>query len=149
MTASDSASWDGSPFDAEAADEAAAIVGVVGESVGVSAGLLGEHVDVLDSAVRGASGAVVCEDFGCPAIDGASQAGELGDLGVGAVLQEHDESTAGVRGVNRGRPASIRARTTAAGEYASIALPTPVACAGSRPPVRDPMRMPEPPTIST
>ena len=42
-----------------------------------------------------------------------------------------------VRGVSRGSPASIRACTVAAGEYARIALPTPVACAGRRPPVRD------------
>ena len=75
---------------------------MVGESVSVSAGLLGEHVDVLDPAVRGAAGRVVGEDLGCPAVDGAGESGQLWDLSVGAVLQEHDESTVGVRGVDRG-----------------------------------------------
>ena len=50
--ASNSASGQGSPFDAEAADASAPVVGVVGEAVGVAADLLGEHVDVLDAAVR-------------------------------------------------------------------------------------------------
>ena len=71
MTASDSAGGDGSPFGAEPAEESAAVVGVVGEAVGVAADLLGEHVGVLDSTVRRAAGAVVGEDQIEPAVDGA------------------------------------------------------------------------------
>lgn len=44
-----------------------------------------------------------------------------------------------VNGLSDGCPASIRALTTAAGENASSAFPTPVAWAGSRPPIRDGM----------
>jgi len=51
------------PFDAESADEAAAVVVVVGEAVGVAADFLGEHVGVLDSAVRGFERRVVGEDL--------------------------------------------------------------------------------------
>ena len=54
-----------------------------------------------------------------------------------------------VRGVSRGRPASTRARTVAAELYARITFPTPVACAGSRPPVRDVTSTPLVPRIST
>ena len=71
--ASDSASGEGSPFGAESAEESAAVVGVVGEAVGVAADLLGEHVGVLDSTVRRAAGAVVGEDQIEPAVDGAGQ----------------------------------------------------------------------------
>jgi hypothetical protein len=56
--ASDSACWDGSPFDAVAGDEASSVVGVVGESVGGASGAFGEHVEVLDFAVRGSCGSV-------------------------------------------------------------------------------------------
>ena len=44
LTASDSVCWDSLPFDAESADEAASIVRMVGESVGVAPDLLCEHV---------------------------------------------------------------------------------------------------------
>ena len=45
-----------------------------------------------------------------------------------------------MRGPTAGRPVSITACTTGSGENASIALPTPAACAGSRPPTSDGIR---------
>jgi len=87
LTASDSASWDGSPFDAESADESAAIVDVIGESVSASAGLLGKHVDVLDPTVRSTAGRVVGEDLGHPPVDRARQSGEFDGVRVGAVCK--------------------------------------------------------------
>lgn len=101
LSASDSAGGDGSPLNAESAEDAAPVVGDVGEPVAVAADLLGEHVDVLDAAVRGPAGGVIGEDLGCPSVDRAGEAGDLGDLGFGAVLEEHDESAAGVRWVDR------------------------------------------------
>lgn len=94
--ATDSASWDGSPLDAESADETAPVVGVVGESVAVTADLLGEHVNVLDPSVRGAAGAVVGEDLLRPPVDGAGESGDLSHFGLRAPLPEHDEPPAGV-----------------------------------------------------
>jgi hypothetical protein len=100
--ASDSAGWDGSPLDAEAADESAPIVVVGSEAVGVAASLLGEHVDVLDASVRCSTGVVVGDDEFGPSVDRASQTREFGDLDVCAVLEEHDQASAGVAGVSGG-----------------------------------------------
>ena len=70
--------------------------------MGVAADFLSEHVDVLDAAVRGAAGEVVGEDLGPLPVDGAGQPAELGDLSVGAVLEEHDQPTSGVADVDGG-----------------------------------------------
>ena len=86
LGASDSAHRDGSSFDAESADESAAIVGVVGEAAGVPADFLGEHVDVLDAPVRGAAAVVVGKDLGAPPVDRASQSCQLGHVGLGEML---------------------------------------------------------------
>ena len=91
MTASDSASWDGSPFDAESSEETPPVVVVVDEAVGVAADLLGEHVDVLDASVRRLAGVVVGENLVAPSVDRACQPRQLGNVGIGAVLEEPDE----------------------------------------------------------
>jgi hypothetical protein len=100
LTASDSACSGRRPFDAEASEESAPVVLVVDETVGVAADLLGEHVHVLNAAVRGSAGSVVGEDLASPAVDGAGQSGEFGDFGVRAVLEEHDQAAAGVADVD-------------------------------------------------
>ena len=41
-------------------------------------------------------GGVVGEGLIRPAVDGASEAGQLGDVGLGGVLEEHDQATLGV-----------------------------------------------------
>jgi hypothetical protein len=72
---------------------------VIGESVGVAPDFLGEHVNVLDASVRRSASEVVGEDLGPPPIDYAGELGQLGDLDVGAVLEEHDQPSAGVSDV--------------------------------------------------
>jgi hypothetical protein len=87
LAASYSACWDGNPFDAVAADDATPIVVLVGEPMGAAAGLLGEHVNVLDPPVRSSGGDVVGEDLTVPAVDGSGQPFELMDVCFGAVLK--------------------------------------------------------------
>jgi len=56
-----------------------------------AADLLDEEVDGFGRPVRGTCGLVVGEDLVTPAVDGAGEAGELGDVRVGCVLEEHHE----------------------------------------------------------
>lgn len=85
-------------MDAEAADEWAPIVVVGSDVARVAAGLLGEHVDVLDASVRCSTGVVAGADEVGPSVDRAGQTREFGDLGVCAVLEEHDQAAASVAG---------------------------------------------------
>ena len=75
---------------------------VVGEPVSVAAGCLGEHVQVLDASVRRLTGRVVGEHLVGPAVDRAGEAAELGNVDIGAVLEEHDQPAAGVGEVGGG-----------------------------------------------
>jgi len=54
-----------------------------------AADLLDEQVHGLGRSVRRATGLVVGEHLAVPAVDGAGEAGELGHVGVGGVLEEH------------------------------------------------------------
>jgi len=89
-------------LDAEASDDSPPIVGVVREAVAVASDLLGEHVDVLDASVGGPAGLVVGKDLVGPPVDGAGEAGDLADFGVGAPLEVHDEQPPGVTVINGG-----------------------------------------------
>jgi hypothetical protein len=71
------------------------------KSVGVASDLLGEHVDVLDAAVRGAATRVVREDLGTLPLNRASQPGEFDGVGLGAVLHEYDQPAAGMADIDR------------------------------------------------
>jgi hypothetical protein len=57
--------------------------------------LLDEEVHGFGRPVRSTCGLVVGEDLVTPAVDGAAEAGELGDVGVGGVLEEHHEPSSG------------------------------------------------------
>jgi hypothetical protein len=120
------------PFDAVAADEAAPVVGGVGESVGGAAGLLGEHVGVLDEPVGGLAGAVVGEDLFCPAADGAGEAGQLSDLGVAAPQVEGDYASPGVSFVGGDVDVSEEFVGDEAGRYFPIGVTRPLAATASR-----------------
>lgn len=101
LSASDSVCWDGIPLCSETSEYASAIVRDVGESVAVSADLFGEHVEVLDPAVRGVAHGVVGEDLFLPAFDGASQTGHFRDCDLCDVLIEHDQTPLCVRNGSR------------------------------------------------
>lgn len=67
---------------------------MVGESVAVATDFLGEHVHVLDTAVRRTAGVVVGEDLVAPPIDRSGEPGQLGNLDFGAVVGELQQSAA-------------------------------------------------------
>lgn len=96
LTASDSASWDGRPFDAESADEAVPVAVVVGEAVSVAADLLGENVDVRDASVRGLAGGVVGEDLGASVRDRSMVRASRASSGSRRrrSVEEHDQPAA-------------------------------------------------------
>src|SRR5215204_5895846 len=96
LSTSDSAGGDGSPGDAAAEEESASIVGEVAVAVADATDLLDQQVDRFGRSVAGAAGGVEGEDLVAPAVDGAGEAGEFGDLDVGGVLEEHDQPTLGV-----------------------------------------------------
>ena len=91
LAASDSAGGDGIPLDAAAEEESASIVGEVAVAVAEAADLLDEQVDGFGGSVGGAAGGVEGEDLVAPAVDGVRKPCELGDVGVGGVLEEHDQ----------------------------------------------------------
>jgi len=66
--------------------------------VGVTPDPLGEHVNVLDASVRGTAGDVVGENPIAPAVHRGCQTGQLGNVGIGAALEEPDQPAARISG---------------------------------------------------
>lgn len=66
-----------------------------------AADLLDEQVDGFGRSVRCTAGAVVGEDLVSPTIDRSRETGELGDVGVGGVLEEHDQPPSRVCEIDR------------------------------------------------
>jgi hypothetical protein len=69
------------------------IVVEVAVAVADAAEFFDDQVDGFGGAVIGAAGGAEREDFVTLGVDDASEPGELWDLGVGGVLEEHDQSS--------------------------------------------------------
>jgi hypothetical protein len=69
-------------------EESASVVGEIAIAVAEAADLLDEQVDGFGGSVGGAVGGVEGEELVAPAVDGASEPGQLGDVGVGGVLED-------------------------------------------------------------
>ena len=76
---------------AAAEEESAPVVGEVAVAVAEAGDLLNEQVDGFGWFVAGATGGVEGEDLVAPVVDGVREPGELGDVGLRGVLEEHDE----------------------------------------------------------